>query len=105
MTDEITDQELARLRVKWNIPDLPKAEAATLAQFQADPLPAKVLVRKERCWGDLGTYFRWFFIPLDASGNRGHPINTTNEKIAKETAQRYQKAGVPMEVLKEVEFE
>ncbi|HEY0124080.1 MAG TPA: hypothetical protein VGC14_20430 [Rhizobium sp.] len=103
MSDE-NDDDAARLRAKWGVTDMPK-EDAVVAKAKTDPLPVKVLARKERCWGDLGTYFRWFFIPLDEVGHRGQPINTTNEKIAKETAQRYQKAGVPMEVLKEVEFE
>ena len=105
MTDEITDHELEMLRAKWGIPDIPKQEAAQLAKVQNEPLPAKVLVRKERCWGDLGVYFRFFFIAVNADGTRRQPFNTTHAGIAKSEAERYQKLGIPMEVMKEVEFE
>lgn len=105
MTGEITDDELAHLRAKWGIPDVPKQEAAVLAKVQKEPPPAKVLVRKERQWGDLGTYFRFFFIAVEADGTRRESFNTTHVGIAKSEAQRYQKMGVPMEILKEVEFE
>lgn len=102
---EIDDGELDRLRVKWNIPDLPKAEAAALAKVQAERPPVKVLVRKERCWGDLGTYFRWFLIRINEDGSRRLPFNTTHQGLAYSEVQRYQRLGVPLEVMKEVEFE
>ncbi|NTI41593.1 hypothetical protein [Rhizobium rhizogenes] len=105
MTDEIDDGELARLRAKWGIVDLPKAEASALAKVQAEPRPIKVLVRKERVWAMSGMHFRWFFIGINGDGSRRLPFTTTHTGIAYSEVQRYQKAGVPMEVLKEVEFE
>lgn len=105
MSEEISEDDLAALRKKWGIPDVSKQEAVALAKVQSEPLPAKVLVRKERCWGDLGTYFRFFFIAIDADGNRQHPFNTTHVGIAKSEAERYEKLGVPMELMKEIEFD
>lgn len=101
----MTEDELALLRAKWGIPDVPKREAAALAKVQKEPPPAKVLVRKERQWGDLGTYFRFFFIAVEADGTRRESFNTTHVGIAKAEAERYQNLGVPIEVMKEVEFE
>lgn len=103
--DDISDEELARLRAKWGLVDVPKQEAAKLVKVQKEPPPAKVLVRKERQWGDLGTYFRFFFIGVGADGRRQPLFDTTHVGIAKSEAERYQKLGVPLEVLKEVEFE
>jgi hypothetical protein len=102
---DIPYQELAQLRAKWGLPDVPKQEAAALAKVQKELPPAKVLVRKERQWGNLGPYFRFFFIAIDADGSRRLPFNTTHAGIAKSEARRYQKMGVPLEVMKEVEFE
>lgn len=103
--NEISDVDLDRLRQKWGIPDVSKEDAAALAKAHSEPTPAKVLVRKERVWGLWGMHFRYFFIPVAADGTRNRPFTTTDEPIAKQEAERFQKLGVPMEVMKEVEFE
>lgn len=105
MSEEVSPDEVAKLRAKWGLDQLSKEDAKALAAVQEQKPPAKVLVRKERIWGYSGMHFRWFLIGVDEDGSRRLPFTTTSDGVAYSEVQRYQKLGVPLEVMKEVEFE
>ena len=100
MTHDVSNEEVEALRAKWGIVDREEVIRPPVIA-----LPAKVLVRKERVWGSAGMHHRWFFIPVDAEGIRSPPFSTTHDGLAMQEVKRYEKLGIPMEVIKEVEFE
>lgn len=105
MSEDVSPDEVAKLRAKWGLEQLSKEDAKALTAVQEQKPPAKVLVRKERIWAYSGMHFRWFLIGVDADGSRRLPFTTTHSGIAYSEVQRFQKLGIPLEVMKEVEFE
>lgn len=114
MNDEPIDDDIERLKQRWGIQDIPKAESSALAKAKAGPLPSKVLVERVREWGnewgnvsDTGKssaiYWRWFLYAVQPDGSRKQILNTTHEQTAEREVLRFQKLGVPIEVLKEHE--
>lgn len=96
-----------RMRARLGVHEPKREELIASAKAEKEPRPVKVLVERVREWGELGheranaVHWRYFLYSVNEGGARKQILNTTSEAFAKRETEKYQKQGIPVEVLKE----